>query len=166
MNALNRQPSLPAPLASLAVALDWPFLRRTVVATVVCSLIIAVCASGYGQIEWAGRYLIFALWPMGLYAITGLVLRCMIEGKQARGFALMAAKIAGLAALYAIYTAWPVPKDAGRSDMLQASAMFFGVATPFAVFFLRFFGLMMETQRKQTAQAASGRAAEEANLHP
>lgn len=154
-------------LAPLAGALDGRFLRRTFAATVICALLVALFAASYGRPAWAARYLIFAVWPMALYALTGLTLQAMFERAKFKGMLCIFLKIAGLAGLYAVYMFWPVPNIAGEPDRAQVAAMFFGIATPFAVFMLRFFGFLSELQRKRMAVGSAGPVSiEKANSHP
>lgn len=130
--------------SSAPAALDGAFLKRTVVATLIAALVVALGLAVYHSPQAAGRYLIFAWWSVGFFTLTGLILRQMViarNRKAALGFIVL--KLLSLAAIFGVMIFWPIGEATRRAEGL---AMFLGIATPFFVLILRVLGRMSHTR--------------------
>ena len=132
--------------SSPAAALDWAFLRRTALATLITSGIVALFASVYFSMAWGARYLVFALWSMAFFSFTALIIKYfVVRANRVMGLLFMAGKLACLGLMVGLLMAWPINESEVRS---QGVAMVLGIGTPFMVLVLRVLGWVMEAKRK------------------
>ena len=129
----------PQPLSGLEhPALDWDFLRRTAIATVVASVLVALFSAVYFSPLWAGRYVVCSLWAIMFFSLSALIFKYLLfEPNKPLGIVLIVLKIAALAGLYVAFTAWPI-QDATRN--LEVSGIITGITMPFIVLILRVIG--------------------------
>lgn len=158
MTELNTsRPSAP----SAPLGIEWAFLRRTGIATVVTVLLIALFSALYYDLAWAGRYLFFGLWSITFFASSAMIFKTMLfERRRALGFVFIALKIATLVAAALVLMFWRVPEQLVRAHSL---AMLFGILTPFTVLILRTLGLMMEISRRDQILLAQKKDRADAN---
>lgn len=135
-----------------APALDWPFLQRTAVSTVVAASLVALGIAVYVSVEVGARYLMFALWALVFFATTGLIFRnLMFNQNRARGLAAVAVKVLALVGIYAALWAWPIQGEQARAHMI---AMVAGVTTPLVVLILRVLAWAMDQNRQSKQESA------------
>lgn len=128
-------------------ALNFAFLKRTAIATLITALLVGLFAAVYYSPAWAGRYLIFALWSLTFFILTAFIFKAMAFSRdRILGFSLILAKLALLVGIFFIMMAWPIPE--GEAHRPQALAMFLGISTPLFVLVLRVIGFMSELAKK------------------
>ena len=140
MNETSTPPNLQA--ASKArppfVALQSGFLRRTVAATLITTLLVATVAALKFDAGWGWRYLLTSVWVLVFFGLTAFILKALLfERKIVLGFVLLFVKFAWLLALMVLLGSWsklPV------STMGLATAVVAGVSTPLVVVTLRVLG--------------------------
>lgn len=126
--------------------LDWGFLRRTVVATVVTTLLVGLFSTVYVSPGWGGRYLFFSLWATVFFSLSGLIFRYLLfETRRSLGFMLLGLKLVCLVLLFVIPPIWPT---SGPMFGAQVAAIFMGISTPLFVLVLRVLGSIMEHSRR------------------
>lgn len=132
--------------ARQALPLDWGFLRRTALATLVTSFLVALFGALNHSPVWGGRYLVFALWSIAFFACSAMIFKNLLfEKNRVGGMLWIAAKLFCLVALMVIPQVWPMD---GPEFRAHAFAMFAGVTTPMAVLVLRVLGRLMEARGK------------------
>lgn len=136
--------SSPHDQAPAPPALNWAFLERTVRATAVTAVLVALCLSVYLQMEVGARYLFFALWSLAFFASTGLIFKNLLfHQNRLMGLGAVALKLGLLVAVYAALWAWPIQGDSARAQMMSMVA---GVTTPLVVLILRALGWAMDNR--------------------
>lgn len=136
----------PSEKSSTAAALDWAFLRRTALATVITSVTVALFTAVYYSMTWGARYLIFALWSMTFFSFTALIIKYfVVRASRIMGLLFMVGKLACLGLMVGLLMVWPPNESELRS---QGLAMILGIGTPFIVLILRVLGWAMEAKRK------------------
>lgn len=138
--------------------MDWGFLARTARMTVVAALCFGLTGGVYLGPAWGGFYLFFALWALGLFSLTALILRSLDHKWRALGLTALKLPCLGLA-----FVAFKVAMDlppAGRIDRVLGIAIFAGVVTPLLVFVLRALGVVSETLRATHAPGSDSRGSD------
>lgn len=129
-------------------ALDWGFLKRTALASVVTTLLVALFSAYYYSPAWGGRYLVFAVWALVFFSLTGVIFQQLaFSTRRAVGFIYIMAKLAWMAVMFVILMVWPPNTEKGQAEVV---AMLLGVSTPLIVLVLRALGFLMEASRKGT----------------
>jgi hypothetical protein len=148
VESIQHKGATPNPRPDLA--LDWGFLRRTFLATVITTLIVALFATVYLDPAWGGRYLLFGLWSIAFFSLTGLMFKYLLFSPyRVLGLAFAGLKVALLIfPVLILWKMWPLPRIDGSVDRAQAVAMFVGITTPFVVLLLRVIGFFSQAQRK------------------
>lgn len=121
-------------------------MRRTGFAVLITAGLVALFSGVYYDMEWAGRYLFFALWALGFHALFPLIFKAMMDRKRGLGMILIGLKVCMLAMILVVIEAWPFPEGPARRP--QVLAMLIGVSTPLLVLMLRVLGFMMELAKK------------------
>lgn len=105
--------------------------------TFLTTVLIAMFSAVYYSPVWSVRYLLVALWSLGFFALTPLILKAFIFDRNlAAGGLLCLAKLAWIAAMVWIVGSWgAVPQGPGLGI-----AMIAGVTTPLLVAGLRLAG--------------------------
>lgn len=145
---MNAQPNAVQPSAAIRppAGLGWAFLKKTAIMTLITVFLIGLFSTVYADPAWGARYTVFGLWAIVYFALTAFLLKSMVvDRNRKRGFALLAGKLAFLASMYLILTAWPIDTEAGNAEQF---ALLAGVLTPFAVLILRTLGFMMEMNKR------------------
>jgi hypothetical protein len=127
----NRAPTGAPPF----LALQSPFLRRSVRSTLVTLALVGMTVAVYWSRGWAIQYVASGLWTLGFLILTPLVMKAlMFDGRPLTGLGLLMLKIGwlGLAVALAV---------AGREQWVwRPLALVAGVTTPLAVLTLRALG--------------------------
>lgn len=140
--------------SSVPPALDFAFLRRTVRATIAASLLIALLSSLLYSPLWGARYVIFALWSIGFFSISGLIFKYMLfDRNKLVGFGFIALKLLALAPIFAVAYLWPIPEAEG--SRAHVMAMFLGVTTPFVVLLFMVAAFALGARRPPPASDSS-----------
>lgn len=125
-------------------ALRTRFLRRTVTATVLTLVLVAMTATAYGYPRWGGYYLFMGLGTLLFLGLTPLVLKAMLfDRRPAVGLLLIGAKVILLLVMFVALDAWS-RREPGR--LLLGTALVAGGVTPLAVVVLRVLGGAMGPQ--------------------
>lgn len=125
--------------------LDAPFLRRTVIATLVTLFLVALSARVYFNGGWAMRYFFSGVWTLMFLGLTPLILKAMIFDQNILlAFALIAAKLALIGVMIAVCIWWS-GKNANAVGF--GSSLTAGVSTPLVVVVLRAIGAQMKSPR-------------------
>lgn len=143
---MNLEPKTPTAPPSRTRDLKWGFLRRTVISTVVTSLLVGLFSAVYYDLLWGARYLLFSLWSIIFFSLTGLIFKHLLfQRNSLLGIAFIGMKLGSLGALFAVILIWPFEGPMAKAHVI---AMILGITTPFAVLVLRTLGLMMSPQRR------------------
>lgn len=156
---MNQAPDTPRshpPAAAFGAppALNWAFLERTVLSTVVSAALVGLMIAVYFSMEVGARYVFFALWSVSFFATTGLIFKYLLFSRsRLRGMLAVAAKLGLLVLVYAVLFGWPIPGSAHeRAHMI---AMVAGVTTPLVVLVLRAMGWAMDQNKQERARRSA-----------
>ncbi len=134
--------------------LNWAFLRRTALSTLVTMLLVSLFTGGYAAPALGARYFLFAFWSLTFFSLTALIFRHLLfGGDKVLGLLFVVGKLASLAGLFLILLEWPLPEVGGHPERSHMIAMIAGIGTPLAVVFLRVIGAVIEVQRRQSARS-------------
>lgn len=125
--------------------LDAPFLRRTVLASLIALVLVALNAWIYFDRGWALRYLFTGVWALLFLGLTPLILKTMMfDRRLPRALGLIAAKMALIGLMIAACIWWSGGK---ASPVGFGSSLAAGVSTPLVVVVLRAIGAQTKSSR-------------------
>jgi hypothetical protein len=137
------------------VALESAFLRRSAVASLVTSLVVASTAAVYFDPAWGWQYLLTALWALVFFSLTPLILKTLLfEERRMLGLALVVGKLVWMALIFWVMSGWSA---ATESRGTVVASLLAGILTPLAVVSLRLVGRVMVQSRTDSTGAEATR---------
>lgn len=138
--------------------LDWRFLKRTLIASIVAAVMV-----GWGLWLTAGwevgaRYTLSAVWAAFFLSMSGAIFYCfMVANRKGPGMLAVAAKFGSLILIYlAMQVWWPLEQGPGQRPELLALVA--GLSTPFIVLVLRVISRIAFVVQNGSAGSATPRA--------